>query len=128
MLGSDGTCLLVPTLRSQRQVELCEFGASLVYKACSRTARKPCVDKTKRNKVKQKTNHNNSLRKVWVVQKVEGKEICKERREMKEERKGREERERWLFWEHYVIELRVVTNRSLRSSALHLSIILYVSF
>jgi hypothetical protein len=29
-----------------------------------------------------------------VVQKVEGKEICKERREMKEERKGREERER----------------------------------
>ena len=30
---------LIPTLRRQRQVDLCEFEVSLVYKASSRTAR-----------------------------------------------------------------------------------------
>ena len=30
---------LIPALGRQRQVDLCEFKASLVYRACSRTAR-----------------------------------------------------------------------------------------
>ena len=30
---------LIPALRRQRQVDLCEFEASVVYKAISRTAR-----------------------------------------------------------------------------------------
>lgn len=48
-----------------------------------------------------------------MVQKVQDKEIYKERRERKEERTGRDERERRLSWEDSVIELRVVTNQSL---------------
>ena len=44
---------LIPTLGRQRQVELCEFEGSLVYRASSRTgfkaAEKPCLGKTKQN-------------------------------------------------------------------------------
>jgi hypothetical protein len=42
---------LIPALRKQRQVDLCEFKASLVYRASFRTARatqkKPCLEKPK---------------------------------------------------------------------------------
>lgn len=42
---------LVPALRKQRQVDLCEFEASLVYKVSSRTAkatqRHPVLEKRK---------------------------------------------------------------------------------
>ena len=37
--GGGGACPLIPTLREQRQVDLCEFEASLDYKMSSRTAR-----------------------------------------------------------------------------------------
>ena len=41
---------LIPALRRQRQVDLCEFEASLVYGASSRTGsvatEKPCLKKT----------------------------------------------------------------------------------
>jgi hypothetical protein len=47
---------LIPTLRRQKQSDLCEFKASLVYGASSRTAgniqRNPF---SKKNKTKQKT-------------------------------------------------------------------------
>ena len=39
---------LIPALRRQRQVDLCEFEASLVYRVSSRTARA-----TQRNPVKK---------------------------------------------------------------------------
>jgi hypothetical protein len=42
---------LIPALGRQRQVDLCEFEASLVYRMSSRTARaiqrNPCLEKTK---------------------------------------------------------------------------------
>ena len=42
---------LIPEFRRQRQVDLCEFEASLVYKASSRTAKavseKPCLKQNK---------------------------------------------------------------------------------
>ena len=46
---------LISALRRQRQVDLCEFVASLVYRASSSTgskaAEKPCLkNKTKQNK------------------------------------------------------------------------------
>ena len=41
---------MIPALRRQRQVDLCEFEASLVYKASSRTARAV----TQRNPVLEK--------------------------------------------------------------------------
>jgi hypothetical protein len=41
---------LIPTLGRQRQVDLCEFEASLVYRVSSRTARD-----TQRNPVSKKT-------------------------------------------------------------------------
>jgi hypothetical protein len=40
---------LIPAFRRQRQVDLCEFKASLVYRASSRTARA-----TQRNPVSKK--------------------------------------------------------------------------
>jgi hypothetical protein len=44
---------LIPALGKQRQVDLCEFEASLVYRVSSRTARathreKPCLRKQKK--------------------------------------------------------------------------------
>jgi hypothetical protein len=47
----------IPALRRKRQVELCEFKASLVYRASSRIARA-----TQRNRVsKNKTKQNNPI-------------------------------------------------------------------
>jgi hypothetical protein len=43
--------LLIPALRRQKQADLCEFKASLVYRPSSRTAmttmRKTCLEKSK---------------------------------------------------------------------------------
>ena len=43
---------LIPTLRRQRQVDLCEFEASLFYKSSSRTGSKAteklCLEKPKK--------------------------------------------------------------------------------
>ena len=52
-LGGGGTCLLIPALARQKQEDLKEFEASLVYKLSSMTARtvldteKPCLRKKK---------------------------------------------------------------------------------
>ena len=40
---------LIPALRKQRQADLCEFEASLVYKG-SKAIEKPCLEKTKKQK------------------------------------------------------------------------------
>jgi hypothetical protein len=51
--------LLVPLLRprKQRQVDVCEFKASLIYNVSSRIAKaspeKPCLEKTKQSKTKK---------------------------------------------------------------------------
>jgi hypothetical protein len=49
--------LVIPALRRQRQVDLCKFKASLVYRVSSRTARatqkNPVSTNTKQNKTKQ---------------------------------------------------------------------------
>jgi len=52
---------LIPALRRQRQVELCEFEASLLYKASSRTARATQTDPVLKNqkskkKIKQRSH------------------------------------------------------------------------
>jgi hypothetical protein len=39
---------LIPALRRQRQMDLCEFEARLVYRVNSRTARKPAPSPPKR--------------------------------------------------------------------------------
>ena len=39
VVGQWRPMLLIPALRGQRQADLCEFEASLVYKASFRTAR-----------------------------------------------------------------------------------------
>ena len=52
---------LIPALRRQRQVDLYELEASLVYRVSSRTARatqKPCLTKT--NKQTKTTTNNTS--------------------------------------------------------------------
>ena len=55
---------LIPALGRQQQVDLCEFEASLVYRASSRTSSKSteklCLKKPKpkQNKTKSKTNKN----------------------------------------------------------------------
>jgi hypothetical protein len=46
---------LIPACGRQRQVDLCEFGASLVYRARSRTARTMQRDPFSKNKNKNKT-------------------------------------------------------------------------
>ena len=52
---------LIPALWRQRQVDLCEFEASLVYRASSRTnskaTEKPRVEKIKRKKKKVGVMH-----------------------------------------------------------------------
>ena len=60
---------LVPALRRQRQVDLWEFEASLVYKANSKTARtvsqrKPCLKET------NKTNKPTKNLKCRVIQRI----------------------------------------------------------
>jgi hypothetical protein len=55
---------LIPALRRQRQVDLCELEASLVYRESEfqniqGSTEKPCLKKTKQNKqTKNKTNKN----------------------------------------------------------------------
>ena len=51
---------LVPALRSQRQVDVCGFETSLVYRVSSRTARaiRPCLEKRKINKQKVRDRHS----------------------------------------------------------------------
>ena len=50
--------LLIPTPRTQRQVDFCEFEASLVYRASFRTGskatEKPCLEKLKKKERKIK--------------------------------------------------------------------------
>ena len=41
---------LIPALERQRQTDLCEFKASLVYRVSSRTGSKPREKKRKKNK------------------------------------------------------------------------------
>ena len=45
---------LISAFGRQRQVDLCEFKASLVYKASSRTANIEILSQIKQNKTKQK--------------------------------------------------------------------------
>ena len=44
----------IPALRRQRQVDFCEFEASLVYKVAKTTWRNHVLKQTKQNKTKQK--------------------------------------------------------------------------
>ena len=59
---------LIPALGRQRQVDLCEFKASLVYRASSRTARavtqRNPVSKNKRKKKKRKEKYS-----IFLIQK-----------------------------------------------------------
>ena len=55
---------LIPALGKQRQVDLCEFEASLVYRASSRTARA-----IQRNPVSKKQNKANNNKKKQQVNK-----------------------------------------------------------
>ena len=51
---------LIPKLKRQRQVDLCEFEASLVYKSSSRTARATqgnSVSEKKKERKKRKKNN-----------------------------------------------------------------------
>ena len=54
---------LIPTLGRQRQVEICEFGANLVYKASSRTGCK-ATQINQRNPVSKKTKTNKSIKSI----------------------------------------------------------------
>ena len=62
--GSSGACLLILALVRQRQLDLCEFKASMVYKVSFRTARtvtqRNSVSKTKQTKQKIKSYCKNS--------------------------------------------------------------------
>jgi hypothetical protein len=58
--GGDGAVPLIPAVRRQRQVDVCEFEASLVYRVSSRTARA-----TERNPVlKKKQNQTRTKQKL----------------------------------------------------------------
>ena len=65
---------LIPGLRRQRQVDLCESEASLVYRGSSRTARATQgnpVSKTKQNKTKQRiTVFATNSRELWLGSKT----------------------------------------------------------
>ena len=58
-MGDGGTCL--GKHGKQRQEDLCDFEASLVYRVSSRTGckatEKPCLEKTKQNKKKTKNRY-----------------------------------------------------------------------
>ena len=56
--------LLIPTFGRQRQVDICEFKASLAYIANSRTTR---TNNNNNNNNKQKTNNNKKSNKTMVV-------------------------------------------------------------
>jgi hypothetical protein len=60
---------LIPVLKRQRQADLCEFKASLVYRVNFRTARATQRNpvSTKQNKTKQnKTKQNKTKQNVFV--------------------------------------------------------------
>ena len=58
---------LIPALGRQRQMDLCEFKASLVYKVSSKTARTV----SQRNPV-SKNNSNNNNNKKWASERLSG--------------------------------------------------------
>ena len=106
----EGAALLIPAHLRQKQADLCEFEACLVYRVSSRTARatqrnpvskKPTLppkkkkkkNKSKKKKKKKKTNNNKKKER-----KGERKERKGERKkERKEERK--KERKDLINWE-----------------------------
>ena len=51
---------MIPALERQRQVDLCEFKATLVYRVSSKTARV-----TQRNPVSKTLNPNTQKFKIW---------------------------------------------------------------
>ena len=55
---------MILALRRQRQVDLCEFKASLVYRVSSMTEPKlimsPCLKKKKKKKNRNKSSNNNN--------------------------------------------------------------------
>jgi hypothetical protein len=59
---------LIPALARQRQVDLCEFKATLVYRVRSRSSRakteKPCFKKIKQTKQTNKTNKQTNKHKT----------------------------------------------------------------
>ena len=55
---------LILALRRQRQVGLCEFKASLVYRVSSRKARATCLKKTK---TQNKTKQNKKTRCLYLL-------------------------------------------------------------
>jgi hypothetical protein len=55
---------LIPTLGRQRQVDLCELEASLVYRVSSRVARATHRNPVLKNKAQNKQTNNNKKRKV----------------------------------------------------------------
>jgi hypothetical protein len=59
---------LIPALRRQRQVNLCEFKVSLVYRVSSRTARATQRDSALKNKTNEPTNKsiNQSIKKKTI--------------------------------------------------------------
>ena len=59
----DSIMPLIPALRRQRQIDLCEFKASLVYRVSSRTERNPVLEnsnKTKKDKKEERKSLNPS--------------------------------------------------------------------
>jgi hypothetical protein len=60
---------LIPALGRQRQADLCEFEASLVYRESSRTPRakteKPCLGKIKRTDLKSFLSHFGKIAKCF---------------------------------------------------------------
>ena len=72
---------LIPKLKRQRQVDLCEFEASLVYKSSSRTARA-----TQGNSVSEKKKRK----------KEREREKEKERKKRKKKKNSSRGVERWL--------------------------------
>ena len=62
---------LLPALRRQRQTDLCDFKASLVYIASYRpagTKGRPCLKKTIKRKKKYKMSHRHGHRPVQSSQ------------------------------------------------------------
>ena len=63
---------LVQAFRRKKQVDLCEFEVSLVYRASSRAGskatEKPCLKKPKKQKKQKKTTNNNNNKKVSLRQ------------------------------------------------------------
>ena len=67
MPSGSGTHLLIPEFRRQRQVNLCELEASLVYRASSRTARA-----TQRNLVLQSNKQTKGKKTIVLMREAKG--------------------------------------------------------